>query len=172
MTILQNPLSVRFALDFQVRQKVKILTDGQRKERARVEIFGAIDETVLAHGFEAHHNVADIQKYDIHIVEAVTSQVGENIEFLFTQGGTTRYDAKVNIALGVRLAACNRTEQIDSLNIGIFFEYLWQQTQVWKNRFHALDFTSDGATFRSAIYKRFSVFFQSSTRATLTGEWV
>ena len=122
------------------------------------------------------NSILGIQKNQIYIAKTMLGEVSKNIQFLSAHISIARIDRQVKIAFRMKLSTGRRAEQVDSLNTRIFLENIWQQAKVGKYRsgwfHHVLDFTSDGVILPSAAWIRFSVFFQSSTRAMLMGEWV
>lgn len=173
---MQHSPFIRLALDLQIGSKIEILAQYKGKKCAGIKAIGAIKKMIVTHALEPDHCICRIQEHQVNITKTVSSQVRKNIQFLSAHISIAGIDRQIKIAFRMKLSAGRRAEQINSLNASIFFENIWQQAKVGKygsGRFHyVLDFTSDGVIRPSAVWIRFKVFFQSSTRAMLMGEWV
>lgn len=173
---MQHSLLVRFALDLQVGKEIEILAQDEGIERAGIEAIGAIEQMIFPHAFEFDHRILCIEKDQVNVAEAVSGQVRQNVQFLGAQTCITWTNCQVKVAFGVNASARRRAKQVYSLDARIFPENIRQQTQIGKNRrgrFHDyLDRINAGVTRPSAAWIRLSVFFQSSTREMLMGEWV
>jgi len=67
------------ALNFKIREEVKILPQDQREDFTSREISSAINRAVLPHGLKLQDNVSCVEKNKVYIAKAGAGKVSQNV---------------------------------------------------------------------------------------------
>jgi hypothetical protein len=104
--VIQEPLFERFALHFEERQKVEVLTDDERVGGPAVEIGPLVDDMVHADGLITQDDVVLRQEDEVDIAEPLGRQLGEDIELLSRQAFSILKYGKIQVTFAANPLVC------------------------------------------------------------------